>query len=381
MTPKKIKPRVLFNCTTNVVGGGAKNAFLFILSALEESSFHWNFAVSQAVTNLLEKKGVTLDESFHLFETSPAKNVRDRERLRSIASNNECDIVYTMAGPAYVDFQMIHVQGISNAYITHADAEAFAFEENYFKRIKNYLRSAYQFWFSRKADYFLFQTEVARNSFIKKGGARLEKTAVISNAFDDELKKHFKDHSETIDKNEVQVIFCPGANYIHKAFQYIPAIAKQLKERGTIPVEFILTLKEDELWHRIQEEASNLGVQQWIKNIGPFGYEQIIDLYTNADMVYVPSLLETFSASYLEAMAAQKPLIVSTKQFAKDVCGDYALYADPKNALKSADAIEQVLNGHRSEKHISDQILSKFGNQKQRFAKIVETLQKLLKEE
>ena len=143
MTPKKIKPRVLFNCTTNVVGGGAKNAFLFILSALEESSFHWNFAVSQAVTNLLEKKGVTLDESFHLFETSPAKNVRDRERLRSIAINNECDIVYTMAGPAYVDFQMIHVQGISNAYITHADAEAFAFEENYFKITINHCQGVW----------------------------------------------------------------------------------------------------------------------------------------------------------------------------------------------------------------------------------------------
>ena len=63
-----------------------------------------------------------------------------------------------------------------------------------------------------------------------------------------------------------------------------------------------------------------LEVEDLVKNIGPYHYSEISSHYAQADIVFVPSLLETFSATYLEAMVANKPLVVAQKDFAKEVC-------------------------------------------------------------
>jgi glycosyltransferase involved in cell wall biosynthesis len=364
----------LFNCTTNVVGGGAKNALLFILLAMEESTFDWCFAVSDAVAELLKKKGVSLDDRFHIFKISPAKSITARKQLKKLVRQKSYDLVYTMAGPAYVNFPARHVQGISNPYITHADREAFECNRKIISALKLYIGTMYRFWFSQKADHFIFQTEVARNSYVKRKGTTKNQTTIIPNAFDDEMKNYFESEVDAQGMHDTPIVFCPGANYIHKAFQYIPAIAKELKDRNKPKLIFVLTLKDDDLWKSIESETIKLGVYDWIKNIGPFDYDQVIKLYANSDIVYVPSLLETFSASYLEAIAARKPLIVSQKQFAKDVCGNYALYANPKDSKESANAIEKVLAGYRPPKYLAEEILDKFGSQKQRFVKIIQTL-------
>lgn len=98
-------------------------------------------------------------------------------------------------------------------------------------------------------------------------------------------------------------IFCPGADYTHKAFQFIPEIAKSLKEIIDIDFKFILTLPDSKLWFRIANRAIELGVKDKIINRGPFSYTEANLLYAGADLVFVPSLLETFSASYLEAVS------------------------------------------------------------------------------
>ena len=63
-------------------------------------------------------------------------------------------------------------------------------------------------------------------------------------------------------------------------------------------------------------------------------------LYQQTDALFLPSLLECFSANYVEAMAMSRPIITTRLGFAQTICGDAALYFNP---LDSESALDQIL--------------------------------------
>ena len=44
---------ILFNSSINIVGGGVKNAAIFIKHAIKDDSIHWHFIISPQVKNVL----------------------------------------------------------------------------------------------------------------------------------------------------------------------------------------------------------------------------------------------------------------------------------------------------------------------------------------
>jgi glycosyltransferase involved in cell wall biosynthesis len=68
------------------------------------------------------------------------------------------------------------------------------------------------------------------------------------------------------------------------------------------------------------------------------------DLYKSADICLLPTLLETFSATYPEAMAMGLPIVTTDLGFAHDVCDDAALYFRPQDAQAAADCILRLVD-------------------------------------
>src|SRR5690606_9654282 len=176
-------------------------------------------------------------------------------------------------------------------------------------------------------------------------------------------------------------IFCPGANYIHKGFQFIPEIIAEMIKHTSQKFEFILTLPQDsDLWNQIKNELEAKNITAYCINSGPYIYTELVTLLESSDIIFVPSLLETFSASYLEAMCAEKKLIVANKLFAKDICQDYAIYTNPMNSKETAYKIIKLFdNLSLSEAEISlgDQILNQYGDQKSRYHNLTNLLKNL----
>jgi glycosyltransferase involved in cell wall biosynthesis len=56
-------------------------------------------------------------------------------------------------------------------------------------------------------------------------------------------------------------------------------------------------------------------------------------LYRQVDALLLPTLLESFSGTYVEAMFHGKPIFTSNYEFATDVCQGAALYFDPLDVL------------------------------------------------
>jgi len=56
----------------------------------------------------------------------------------------------------------------------------------------------------------------------------------------------------------------------------------------------------------------------------------------------LPTLLESFSATYVEAMSFDCPILTSDLDFARGVCGDAAVYFDPWNPESIKNAIVKL---------------------------------------
>ena len=57
--------------------------------------------------------------------------------------------------------------------------------------------------------------------------------------------------------------------------------------------------------------------------------KDVPSLYRQCDGLLMPTLLESFSGTYVEAMFHNIPIFTSNFDFARDVCKDGAMYFDP----------------------------------------------------
>ena len=79
-----------------------------------------------------------------------------------------------------------------------------------------------------------------------------------------------------------------------------------------------------------------------IINVGPLVQKDLGVYYQACDCLVMPSRMESFSGTYLESMHFGLPILTSDLDFAREVCGDAAIYFDPWDALSIKDAILHV---------------------------------------
>lgn len=165
----------------------------------------------------------------------------------------------------------------------------------------------------------------------------------------------------------------PSAHYPHKNLEIIFDICDLIILRKK-PCDFIFLTTVDRK-SKFSEKCNLKKYKSLIKNIGPYNYSEALRLYSEASVVFIPSLLETFSTSYLEAIACRIPLVTADKNFSREICGDYAFYypaLSPINALKS---IEEALLSNLSEKEPErNRILKLYGDQLSRANKAISIL-------
>ena len=81
-----------------------------------------------------------------------------------------------------------------------------------------------------------------------------------------------------------------------------------------------------------------------LNNIGPISLEKCIYWYKRVDFVFLPTVLEVFSATYIEAMKFQKVIITTDMKFAKEICLDSAIYFEPNDYNDAADKILGIIS-------------------------------------
>lgn len=366
--------KILFNCSVNTIGGAVQNAANFIRYAIGCKEHMFIFVVSPQVESVLHAWGI--DNEFIFCMASPSSSKDTIASILNIEKKFSPDIVFTMAGPTYIPFKSYHVMGISDPYITHADSVAYRLNRSTLEAVFFLFKEMAKGVISRfSANYFIFQTETSKKGFCKRFFWPSNKTAVVSNAIgEDFFINSFQSLSEKNDfENKVFTVFVPSAYYPHKNLEIIFDICEIIMDRGLEDIRFITTADGGGKFNSLINMRNLRGL---IENVGPYSYADALEYYNIADCVFIPSILETFSTSYLEAVALCKPLVVADKAFAREVCMDYAYYFKPLSAESALDAILNSIKG-RCNYTARDSIVSKYGTQQDRFYSLVSVLENL----
>ncbi len=131
-----------------------------------------------------------------------------------------------------------------------------------------------------------------------------------------------------------------SANYPHKNLQIIPKVISYLNENyKDFNFRFVLTVKNEELFKSCDEN-----ILKRVLTIGAVNINQCPGLYSQSDAIFLPTLLECFTAAYPEAMRMRKPILTSNLNFATGLCEDAAQYFAPLNPKDIGDIIYELAN-------------------------------------
>lgn len=88
------------------------------------------------------------------------------------------------------------------------------------------------------------------------------------------------------------------------------------------------------------DKIEKYGLAKQIFNVGRLRQEELAGYFCHSNAFFFPTLLESFSGTYLEAMHFGLPILTSDLDFARYVCDDAALYFDPWDP---ADIVNKII--------------------------------------
>lgn len=95
---------------------------------------------------------------------------------------------------------------------------------------------------------------------------------------------------------------------------------------------------------RIIEKVDKYGLHDQIVFVDPIPQRRLGEFFHAADVMFLPTLLESFSGTYLEAMYLYTPILTSDLDFAREICGPAAEYIDPYSLESMKDGILRLKN-------------------------------------
>lgn len=336
---------VLLNCSTLVKGGALQAAVAFIGTALTKGDhIKWYFVMSPNVAAELQGAGrMPQSQQMSVIKESPARSNRSRKTLQALVKAVKPDLVFTFFGPAYADIEILHLCGVADGWVTHGDQWAWRTVRSPVEATKLLGTILYKALMFRRADAWVTESVTAKTGLVRRLRIPEENITVVPNNCADQYIR-----SEAIAERPSLYgtlnILCLSAYYKHKNLEIIPAVAKELQIRCPgRQVKFVLTLPaESSGLKKILSQAAALGVDDRIVNVGPVPVSRGPELYQTCHMLFLPSVLETFSANYPEAMAMGLPIVTTNLRFARDVCGAAGAYFEPMNARDAAHTIGRL---------------------------------------
>lgn len=361
-------------------GGAYQIAYNFLMKTLEHQEVEWIYVVSSDLDEILPapmKEG----KNYYVFPTQPDyrhtyKKVKNA--LKGLEREEKPDVVYSITAPSYFTFNTVEVMRFTNPWVTHPNKYSWA-TMSLLERMKTRLYCWNQRRMMRKASYFVTQTETTKKGIIRITGVPSENVKVVNNVLPQIFKSLPKapkpQNGDWID------VACVGAPVPHKNFDILPSVVKELKALGLENVRFHVTIPMDNsLLSMYKGELGGLGLSDRIVTHGRCSQIELAEMYRGCQLCFLPTLLEVFSASTLEAMYFRLPVVATDFDFNSEVMGDSCLYYEPMNAIEAALKIKKYVENVallEEMKHKMDERLKLFGDYDKHFNEILEFLKEV----
>jgi len=369
--------KIIINTAHQRFGGAIQVALSFINECKNFPKHEYHVWIGHGVGKSIKTGSFPENFQFYHFDFGVInfKTIRAIQNQLSVLEHQiNPDVLISTSGPTYFHSKAPQIIGFNLPLYIYPESP-YVQEMSWKSKLKLALkRKAHFYYFKRDATAFVTQT-VDVNQRVRKAFDTDQVFTVTNTA-----SNYYKDwemYPKRLPEKSKDVfrLICISSYYPHKNLELIPEVLEELKQRGINNIEFVLTLKPDDY-------NTYIGHHQQIHNVGPIPPEECTSLYQECDALFLPTLAECFSASYPEAMIMNKPIITTDLGFAKSICGEAALYFEPKDARSAAGQIEKLIGDAELQKDLvfkGKEQLKTFDSPRDRARKYIELCESLVK--
>ncbi|MBR1769132.1 MAG: glycosyltransferase [Bacteroidales bacterium] len=368
--------KILINASNLKIGGGLQVADSFCKNLINFPS-HSFFAV---LSSSLSKTGKAIEKypNIEVFSYDIKNNIstllfgRDKF-LDCLVREKKADCVLTIFGPSRWNPKINHLSGFAMGQLVLKDSPFFSKlsikDKIYWKFFFNLSR---KYLFKRSTSLFY-----SENKYISECAEKIlkgSKCYTVTNYYNQIYDNPSLWKDKTLKDFDGISLLCISSYYPFKNLEISIGASRILKERHKdFSFRFIFTCCEDDF------PPMDENIRNHFVFLGRVDLEECPSLYRQCDLVFMPSLMECFTAVYPEAMKMQRPLITSDLPFARSLCGKAAEYFSPLSEEDLAEKIFSLAQNNQRQKELISQgkeQLKQYDNYNQRSQKIIDILEK-----
>lgn len=212
-------------------------------------------------------------------------------------------------------------------------------------------KMSFKDWLTRKMKLFIFKKNlhfvnqmIAQNEAIRKRLFKyynIKNIKIVNNSVSLENLKKSKDNTKSFNLPKGTKLLYLTHYYPHKNLEVLLPLANLIKSKR-LEYKIIITIENEHSRkaYELLNKIESLNLNDIIINIGSVDMKNVPSLYQQCHGLLMPTLLESFSGTYVEAMYHGLPILTSDLDFAKVVCENSAIYFNP---LEENDIFEKIL--------------------------------------
>jgi len=364
--------KIIINCSNLYIGGGVQVA-VSIINELKilNNNHQYHIFLSPVISKQVNPIAFPANIKFYLIEKSPTSLKTRRiivRQLQILEDQIQPDIVLSIFGPVYWRPKVKHIMGFALSFLIKPDSIAYSrlsFFEQWQLRSINFYK---KYYVKRDSDYYITETEDTKQGLIDILKISANNVFVIGNTYNSYFDLPASDHFQMPEREPNEFRFITVSHYYsHKNLRILNKVIPLLSNE-LIRYKFYLTIDPDNYRRYFSRNTNH------IINLGPIESRHCPSVYKQCDALFLPTLIESFTASYPEAMKMQIPIVTSDYPFAKEICRNAALYFDPLNPDEIASKIKEISNNDPLRIKLvanGTEVLHSFENARSRAAKYI----------
>lgn len=371
--------------TKKIAGGAFQISQNFMLKSLVHSDVEWYHITSQDVDDAIGEQFAHLRGThYFVFPTQPdfrGSYKQVKKQVVELEAKIQPDVVYSITAPSYFTFKTREVMRFTNPWVTHPNKYSWS-TLPFLPKLKQWLYCLNQKRLMKAAFAFVTQTETTKRGIMRITGKPTEKVCVVNNVLPGVFKT--MDNTPIVEDDMINVA-CVGNPVPHKNFDIIPYVLDELAKIGIENVRFHTTIPQGHpMLNLVVEKAEEMGHKFKVINHGRVTQKELGEIYRRCQLCFLPTLLEVFSASTVEAMYFNLPIIATDFPFNTEVLADGCLYYEPKNAKDAANQFAKMIADKNLQATMRERMASQlaiYGDYDAHFNAIKDYLVKVAKEE
>ena len=336
--------RLLINTASTLKGGGVQVAASVLSECKVFSDWEFGVVLGPGLSDIVRDADFPKNFRFFRLDYRPAQRVlsfrRSGEDLSQIEASFSPDAVFTTSGPSYWRPHAPHLMGFNLPHHLYPDSPYFTRILSPAARLRWRAKSVLIHHYTKRfADAWVVQTDDVNQRLRQWISSENVYTVpnTVSEAFLSKRREHGDEPDLRRQKGGGFRLLVLSSYYRHKNLDILNEIIDLMRNKDIRSIRFTMTLPTRDYETIIFPEN-----REWIDNLGPQLPNDCPALYESSDALFLPSLLECFSANYVEAMAMKRPIVTTDLGFARTICSNAALYYEPMNAGRALKKIIEL---------------------------------------